>query len=54
MQSGWNLAVVHGGGPDISRMLKTLQIETEFVDGQRKTTKPSAGNSGNGLVRDDQ
>ncbi|MGG0157355.1 acetylglutamate kinase [Bacillus velezensis] len=40
MQSGWNLAVVHGGGPDISRMLKTLQIETEFVDGQRKTTKP--------------
>ncbi|MGE6771977.1 acetylglutamate kinase, partial [Bacillus velezensis] len=21
MQSGWNIAVVHGGGPDISRML---------------------------------
>ena len=40
MQSSWNIAVVHGGGPDISRMLKTLQIETEFVDGQRKTTKP--------------
>ncbi|ATX83729.1 acetylglutamate kinase [Bacillus velezensis] len=40
MQSGWNIAVVHGGGPDISKMLKTLQIETEFVDGQRKTTKP--------------
>ncbi|MGD2403749.1 acetylglutamate kinase [Bacillus velezensis] len=39
MQSGWNIAVVHGGGPDISKMLKTLQIETEFVDGQRKTTK---------------
>jgi acetylglutamate kinase len=30
--------VVHGGGPQISRLLKQLNIATEFVDGMRVTT----------------
>lgn len=31
--------IVHGGGPEIKAMLDQLQIETEFVNGLRKTTK---------------
>lgn len=31
--------IVHGGGPAIKEMLDKLQIETEFVDGLRKTTE---------------
>lgn len=38
-ESGWKIALVHGGGPDITKMLKKLNIRTEFVNGQRKTTK---------------
>jgi acetylglutamate kinase len=30
--------VVHGGGPQISRLLKQLNIVSEFVDGMRVTT----------------
>lgn len=30
--------VVHGGGPQISRLLKKLDIASEFVDGMRVTT----------------
>lgn len=40
VEEGWKIAVVHGGGPEITNMLKKLKIETEFVNGQRKTTKP--------------
>ena len=40
MASGWKLAIVHGGGPEITNMLKRLNIKTEFSGGQRKTTKP--------------
>ncbi|MCC9021389.1 acetylglutamate kinase [Bacillus nakamurai] len=40
MQTGWSIAIVHGGGPEITNMLKKLSIETEFAGGQRKTTKP--------------
>ncbi|MCY8472309.1 acetylglutamate kinase [Bacillus halotolerans] len=40
MESGWKLAIVHGGGPEITHMLKRLNIKTEFAGGQRKTTKP--------------
>ncbi len=36
---GVNPVVVHGGGPQIGEMLQRLGIETEFVDGLRKTTK---------------
>jgi acetylglutamate kinase len=39
VDNNWKVMVVHGGGPDITNMLKALNIETEFVGGQRKTTK---------------
>jgi len=34
---GVNPVIVHGGGPDISNTLKRLNIESEFVNGLRKT-----------------
>lgn len=34
---GVNPVVVHGGGPDINRTLKQLNIQSEFVNGLRKT-----------------
>lgn len=34
---GMNPVLVHGGGPDINRMLEALHIESQFVDGLRVT-----------------
>ena len=34
---GMNPIVVHGGGPDINQALKSYQIESEFVNGLRKS-----------------
>ncbi|HEY8423054.1 MAG TPA: acetylglutamate kinase [Thermoclostridium sp.] len=34
---GVNPVVVHGGGPDINRTLRLLNVESEFVNGLRKT-----------------
>ncbi len=34
---GLNPVVVHGGGPQIGRLLKNLSIESQFVDGMRVT-----------------
>jgi len=36
---GINPIIVHGGGPQISELLKRLDIETRFVDGLRVTDK---------------
>jgi len=36
-QIGINPVVVHGGGPQIGRMLERLKIKSEFVDGLRVT-----------------
>lgn len=36
---GLNPIVVHGGGPQIGAFLKSLSIESEFVDGMRVTDK---------------
>ncbi len=36
---GINPVVVHGGGPQIGRMLDRLKIQSEFVDGLRKTDR---------------
>ena len=36
-QVGLNPIVVHGGGPQIGRMLERLKIKSEFVDGLRVT-----------------
>lgn len=38
-QVGIHPIVVHGGGPQIGRMLDKLNIPSEFVDGLRVTTK---------------
>ncbi|HET7658152.1 MAG TPA: acetylglutamate kinase [Bacillales bacterium] len=35
--SGYTPVIVHGGGPEIKRMLTLLNVESEFVDGLRKT-----------------
>jgi acetylglutamate kinase len=37
--SGWKPVIVHGGGPAINQMLNSLNIESEFHNGLRKTTK---------------
>lgn len=34
---GMNPILVHGGGPDINNMLKTLDVKPEFIDGLRVT-----------------
>jgi acetylglutamate kinase len=39
---GINPVVVHGGGPQIGRMLKVLGIESRFVDGLRVTDRQTA------------
>lgn len=39
---GINPVVVHGGGPQIGRMLKALGIESHFVNGLRVTDKATA------------
>jgi acetylglutamate kinase len=38
-QVGINPVVVHGGGPQIGRMLDRLKIQSQFVDGLRVTDK---------------
>lgn len=39
---GINPVVVHGGGPQIGRMLKALGIESQFINGLRVTDKATA------------
>ena len=36
---GYHVVIVHGGGPFIKQALKDAKIESEFIDGHRKTTK---------------
>ncbi len=40
-QAGVNPVVVHGGGPQIGKMLDKLSIKSEFADGLRITDKPT-------------
>ena len=35
-QLGINPVIVHGGGPQIGRMLERLKIQSSFVDGARR------------------
>lgn len=37
--AGMKPVIVHGGGPAIKELLDKLNIETEFIDGLRKTTE---------------
>ncbi|PEQ12370.1 acetylglutamate kinase [Novosphingobium sp. PC22D] len=39
---GINPVVVHGGGPQIGAMLKTMGVESKFVDGLRVTDQQTA------------
>ncbi|TZG27147.1 acetylglutamate kinase [Sphingomonas montanisoli] len=39
---GINAVVVHGGGPQIGKMLKTMGVESHFVDGLRVTDAETA------------
>lgn len=39
VEEGHEVIIVHGGGPFIAKMLKQNNIESEFIDGHRKTTK---------------
>ncbi len=36
---GYQFIFVHGGGPDINKMLELVQVQSVFVNGLRKTTK---------------
>jgi len=38
-QVGINPVIVHGGGPQITKMLEKLKIKNNFIDGLRVTTK---------------
>ena len=38
-QVGINPVIVHGGGPQIGRMLNQMKIKSEFIDGLRVTDK---------------
>lgn len=35
---GYNVVIVHGGGPFIKQALDEAKIKSEFIDGQRKTS----------------
>lgn len=37
-EKGFQVVIVHGGGPFIKQTLEEVNIESEFIDGQRKTT----------------
>lgn len=38
-EAGKHPIIVHGGGPAIKKVLSALRVESEFVDGLRRTTK---------------
>lgn len=38
-KSGHKVILVHGGGPFINKILDTVQMESEFIGGHRKTSK---------------
>lgn len=37
-QQGFSIVIVHGGGPDITRLCKDLKLESQFINGQRVTS----------------
>ncbi len=37
-EKGFHVVIVHGGGPFIKNILNEANIQSEFIDGQRKTT----------------
>ena len=43
---GVKVVLVHGGGPEISEMLKKLQIESRFIGGLRYTDQDTVDGTG--------
>lgn len=39
--AGTRIILVHGGGPEINKLLDLARIKSEFIDGHRKTTEES-------------
>ncbi|HEY9169884.1 MAG TPA: acetylglutamate kinase [Lutibacter sp.] len=37
-EKGYQVVIVHGGGPFIKQTLEEVNIDSEFIDGQRKTS----------------
>lgn len=58
-QNGYGIILVHGGGPFIKKMLDTVDLESEFISGHRKTSPEALryiemtlkGEVNSGLVR---
>lgn len=38
-EKGYDIVIVHGGGPYIQEILNEVNIESEFIDGHRKTSR---------------
>lgn len=38
-KQGYKMIIVHGGGPDINKMLAQLHVQVEYVNGLRKTNE---------------
>lgn len=38
-KQGYKVVIVHGGGPAINSVLQSMNVQTQFINGQRKTTK---------------
>ena len=38
-EKGYNIVIVHGGGPYIQKILNDVDIESEFINGHRKTSR---------------
>ena len=49
---GLNPVVVHGGGPQINRVLEQMGISSTFVKGMRLTDQPTMDVVGNGVGRE--
>ncbi|HZG71459.1 MAG TPA: acetylglutamate kinase [Chondromyces sp.] len=39
LENGYSIVFVHGGGPEINEMLETFQVNSEFKNGLRVTSK---------------
>lgn len=38
-KNGWQIVIVHGGGPAIQQMLEKMNLSFKFIDGLRQTTE---------------
>ncbi|MCH8559056.1 MAG: acetylglutamate kinase [Balneolia bacterium] len=38
-KQGYAVVLIHGGGPEINKLLELAKVQSEFIGGQRKTTE---------------